>query len=88
MRDDDKTRLCWRWPDGAQADSRSLILVGDSDAGQFAEAFIPAAAQQNWTMIFAANSACRARAQVPAVVVHTPPHFVNWDLDKCPGYEV
>lgn len=168
MPDDEKTRLDCAWPGGGDVDSRSVVLVGDSNAGQFAEALIPAATQQNRTMILATNAACpfvelvldpsppgcidfvrswtsalaavrpglvviasassdyfladqhvRFRlpdtqewvgddagkgrlwqqgmaavlqklsgARVPVVVVHTLPHFVNWDLYKCPGYEV
>lgn len=168
MPDDEKTRRDCLWPGGGDVDSRSVVLVGDSNAGQFAEALIPAATQQNRTMILATNAACPfvelvldpsppgcidfvrrwmsalatarpglvviasassdyfladqhvrfrlpnaqewvaddaakgllwqqgmaavlqklSAARVPVVVVHTLPHFVNWDLYKCPGYEV
>ncbi|MBB4853052.1 peptidoglycan/LPS O-acetylase OafA/YrhL [Mycobacteroides chelonae] len=168
MPDDDKTRRDCLWPEGAEVDARSVVLVGDSNAGQFAEALVPASAQQNRAMVLATNAACpfvelvldpsppgcldfvqrwtraladirpglvviasassdyfladqhvrfrlpqseswvgddagRARvweqgmgavlqrlaaAGVPVVVVRTLPHFVNWDLYKCPGYQV
>lgn len=169
MPDDEKTRLSCLWPQGGEVGSRSVVLVGDSNAGQFAEALIPAATQQNRTAILATNAACPfvalvldpsppgcldfvqrwtralaeemrpglvviasassdyfladqhvrfrepssgewvvddvgkaelwerglrtvlqrlAAAGVPVLVVHTLPHFVNWDLYKCPGYQV
>ncbi|OHU41419.1 acyltransferase family protein [Mycobacteroides chelonae] len=168
MPDAEKTRLDCLWPQGADVDSRSVVLVGDSNAGQFAEALVPAATQQNRSMLLATNAACPfvelvldpsppgctdfvhrwtsalagvqpglvviasassdyfladqhvrfrlpdtqewitddagkgrlwqlgmaavlqklSEARVPVVVVSTLPHFVNWDLYKCPGYEV
>ncbi|MEU9804879.1 acyltransferase family protein [Mycobacterium sp. NPDC050853] len=168
MPDEERTRLRCLWPEGGEVNARSVVLIGDSNAGQFAEALIPAATQQNRTTILATNAACPfvelvldpappgcidfverwlraladvrpglvviasassdyfladqhvrfrlphaeewteddagkgrlwqqgiaavlqklAVAHVPVVVVHTLPHFVNWDLYKCPGYEV
>jgi peptidoglycan/LPS O-acetylase OafA/YrhL len=156
------------WPSESEINSKAMVLIGDSNAGQFAEAMIPAAAKVEHPLILATSPACPfvdieldtspagchnfvkvwrdeilatrpslivmasassdyfihdqhhrfrapdddrwfgdddnkgrlwrtgvasllkpfSQAKIPVLLIHTLPHFLNWDLYQCPGTTV
>jgi peptidoglycan/LPS O-acetylase OafA/YrhL len=156
------------WPSESKINLKAVVLIGDSNAGQFAEAMIPAAAKVAHPLILATSPACPfvdievdtspagchnfvkvwrdeilairpslvvmasassdyfihdkhvrfrapdddrwfgdddnkgrlwqtgaasllkafSQAKIPVLLIHTLPHFVNWDLYRCLGTTV
>lgn len=58
------------WPSESEINSKAMVLIGDSNAGQFAEAMIPAAAKVEHPLILATSPACP---------------FVDIELDTSPA---
>ena len=46
------------WPSESEINSKAIVLIGDSNAGQFAEAMIPAAAKVEHPLILATSPGC------------------------------